>query len=291
MSLYRRLKYVVQLGLGLDVAGHEFTVFPDDVFLVSYPKSGNTWTRFLVANLAHPEEPANFANINRLTPDPEAASRKFLKSVPRPRILKSHLAFRPAYKRVIYIVRDPRDVALSEYHFSIKTRQLDEGAAVEPFVKTFVTGQQVHADVGSWGENVASWLAARGQNRSFLLIRYEDLLAEPVHELAKIAAFIGIEAGEERLTKVVELSSADAMRELEKSQAHLWSSTKETRKDKPFVRAAKSGGWKAGMPASSVALIESAWAPLMKMLGYKLNTEDLADTPAPQWAKVETRTG
>ena len=62
------------------------------------------------------------------------------------------------------------------------------------------------------------------------------------------------------------------MRKLEQAQADQWSATKNTRKDIPFVRAAKSGGWKAGMPASSAALIESAWAPLMKMLGYKLNT-------------------
>jgi hypothetical protein len=60
------------------------------------------------------------------------------------------------------------------------------------------------------------------------------------------------------------------MRELEKKQAHLWSSTRETRKDKPFVRSAKSGGWKAELSESSIAEIESAWGGLMRELGYEL---------------------
>jgi len=70
------------------------------------------------------------------------------------------------------------------------------------------------------------------------------------------------------------------MRELEKKQGHLWSSTRETRKDKPFVRTAKAGGWKTELPASSVCEIETAWAILMHEIGYeltsKLSLRDLA---------------
>jgi hypothetical protein len=62
------------------------------------------------------------------------------------------------------------------------------------------------------------------------------------------------------------------MRKLEKAQSHLSSLTKSSRKDLPFVRAASSGGWRAGLPQAQVAKIEAAWAPLMVHLGYELSS-------------------
>ena len=73
------------------------------------------------------------------------------------------------------------------------------------------------------------------------------------------------------LAFAIEQSSADRMRGLEQEQAHLWASTRETRKDKPFVRSAKSGGWKAELSEASVAEIESAWGGLMRDIGYELS--------------------
>jgi hypothetical protein len=60
------------------------------------------------------------------------------------------------------------------------------------------------------------------------------------------------------------------MRKLEKEQAMAWSSTRETRQDIPFVRAAKAEGWRKELPESSVELIETAWGPVMQYLGYEL---------------------
>ena len=61
--------------LGLHAPGRNLQVLPDDIFLVSYPKSGNTWTRFLIANLVYPEKNPDFSNINVLIPDPEAMAK------------------------------------------------------------------------------------------------------------------------------------------------------------------------------------------------------------------------
>jgi hypothetical protein len=59
-------------------------------------------------------------------------------------------------------------------------------------------------------------------NRKFLLLRYEDMLDDPERELVKVADFLGLEATPERLARAVRLSSADHMRELEKTQAAEW---------------------------------------------------------------------
>jgi Sulfotransferase domain len=266
--MIQRLVRGTRRALGLHHPGRNLEVWPDDVFILSFPKSGNTWTRFLIANLMYPDTPADFSNINRLTPDPEASSKRELARMPRPRIIKSHQYFDPRYKRVIYVVRDPRDVALSQFHFYRKRGLLEDGYPPETFVPRFVAGETT--PYGSWGENVAGWLATRQNRPGFLLLRYEDMLEDAARELNKVASFLEIPPDAERIANAVRRSTADEMRKLEKSQARLWSSTKGTRQDVPFVRAAKSGGWRTGLPEAAVAQLEAAWGHLMKHLGYEL---------------------
>src|SRR5574337_435667 len=177
-----QIKYVVKYAFGLDQAGKRFTVYDDDTFLVSYPKSGNTWVRFLLANLLYPNETVGFANINRLLPAPGVSSKRFLKSLPRPRILKSHEPFDVRFRKVIYLVRDPRDVAVSEYFFSLKKRYIGQDVSLDQFAKRFIAGET--ASYGSWWEHAASWIGARNGNPRFLLVRYEDLLSDSMREMA-----------------------------------------------------------------------------------------------------------
>jgi hypothetical protein len=281
------LKWVFQYLTGNDIAGRTLAVRPDDTFLVSYPRSGNTWTRFLIANLLHPQEPATFANIERLVPDSEAQSSRYLRGLPSPRFIKSHQYFDPRFSRVIYIVRDPRDVTLSYYDFQRKYRQIEDQYPLARYVSDFVSGRLISKTWGTWGENVGSWLAARGGQPGFLLMRYEDMLANTELELVRVAKFFGIEPAPERLKKAIELSSADRMRALEQTQGKDWVSTKNKRSDIPFVRTATSGGWEANLPTSCVAEIESAWGPLMESLRYRLTTRPpRSDSPAAQTTSI-----
>jgi hypothetical protein len=254
---------------GLHHPGRNLRVYPDDVFIVSYPKSGNTWTRFLIANLVYPEKNPDFSNINELLPDPEAVRKRDLERAVRPRFIKSHQYFDPRFQKVIYIVRDPRDVVVSEYYFDIKRQAIAEDYPLPQFVSRFVRGEVNHPH-GSWGENAATWFYTRRGDARFLMVKYEDLQSRAMEEMEKIASFLGVPAARERLAFAIEQSSAKRMRELEKTQAHLWSSTRETRKDMPFIRSAKSGGWKAELPQASVAEIEAAWGGLMREMGYEL---------------------
>src|SRR5437870_7388500 len=125
-DLWKYLKYGRRILMGQVPAGRRLTVFPDDVFLVSYPRSGNTWTRFLIGNLLDQEDPITFANIESRIPEIYFFPDKVLRRLPRRRILKSHEYFDHRYKRVVYIVRDPRDVATSMYHYSIKRRNIPD---------------------------------------------------------------------------------------------------------------------------------------------------------------------
>src|SRR5271170_1087818 len=155
-DVVRRILYAVNHVLEKDISGRAFAVLPDDIFLVSYPKSGNTWTRFLLGNLMNPDESITFANVERKVPDIYAESKLTLKKTPRPRILKSHECFDPRYHRVIYIVRDPRDVALSAYHYDRKGRNIPDEFPID----TYITTRFMKTDeyFGTWGEHAGSWL-------------------------------------------------------------------------------------------------------------------------------------
>jgi hypothetical protein len=265
--MIKRLINTTKRALGNTSPGRYFEVFDDDTFIVSFPKSGNTWTRFLIANLLHPDEPANFGNIDRLVPESEELTRKQLARVARPRIMKSHEYFDARFRKVIYIVRDPRDVAVSQFYFLRKRRRIGDDYSIEQFVTRFVAGET--CDYGSWGANVASWLVTRQNSPSFLLLRYEDMAAQTGAELTRIASFLGVRATPDLVAQAVERSSADQMRKLEGANATA-SVTKNTRQDVPFVRSAKAGGWRTSLPKAAVAQLEAAWGRLMVYLGYEL---------------------
>jgi len=225
-------------------------VRPDDILLASYPKSGNTWVRFLIANLRHPDQEVGYGNLHRLVLDLDISVKRDFDRAPRPRMVKTHGSFDPRYRRIIYVVRDPRDVALSQYDHLRKLRKIDDEFPMEDFIGRFLTGK-LDRDLGSWGENVGSWLATRSHHAGFLLLRYEDLLDGTARELTRVADFAGLPTTPERISQAVERSSADKM-----------------------GKTAKSGGWRSDLPERQVARIEDPWGDIMACLGYQLVTRD-----------------
>jgi hypothetical protein len=269
---FRHLSRVQDVLLRRTLLEREITIFEDDVFLTSYPRSGNTWTRFLVGNFVNPNEPVTFLNVERLVPDMYKTADWVLRRLPRPRVLKSHECFDARYRRVIYIVRDPRDVAISNYHWEMKLRSIPDGCPFEEFVPQWMDGK-FWRRIGSWADHVNSWLATRQGHDNFLLMRYEDLQANQGRELGRVAQFMGLQPDAARIDQAIERSSASNMRKMEETQGRKWVATFHTRSDKPFVRKASSGGWRAVLPAQTVTYMESHWGPLMKQLGYALSSE------------------
>jgi hypothetical protein len=247
-------------------AGRSVTVFPDDLFLVSYPRSGNTWTRFLIGNLVGTESSVSFANIEQRVPDIYQNDDGYLRGLPRPRMLKSHEPYEPRYRQVIHLVRDPRDVAVSYYHYQIKIRRIDDSYPLEDFVLRYIHGKVDR--FGSWGEHTGSWIGARQGSKDYLRLLYEEMLEDPLREVGRIADFLRVDCSNEHLKQVIDLSSADRMRQLERVEAQTWQPLDKSRTDKPFVRSASSGRWETELPFHSTRAIENAWQSQMEFLGY-----------------------
>src|SRR6266436_1210943 len=188
-KLLRGLAQVGRVVTGRQIAGRNLTVFPDDVFLTSYPRSGNTWSRFLIGNLIHPDEPTTFANVEHRIPEIYFNSDHGMRRLARPRILKSHECFQPHYPHVIYIVRDPRDVAISFYHHNVKARNIPDDYPMNSFVPRFIAGE-FDRKFGCWRDNVLSWISLRGENPHFMMLRYEELKRDTAGALLQVVAFL-----------------------------------------------------------------------------------------------------
>ncbi|MDI5890286.1 sulfotransferase domain-containing protein [Halomonas rhizosphaerae] len=240
-----------------------------DVMLVSYPKSGNTWVRALVAHLIA-DEPS-LSDMEKLIPDIYKANGRVLNNAyvfnSGGRLLKSHESFNPKYKKIIYIARDPRDVCVSYYHYKKKINKLLFEDGIDKFVDSYLAGKL--DSFGTWSEHIKSWECAEEVERLFL--RYEDIVDEPVEELKKVADFLGIKVSEKQLCMAVDQCKIDNLRAKEKSERRSWRELKNSDKDGSFFRVGGSNNW-SELSKLSCNKIEEKWGGEMEKLGYSISS-------------------
>jgi hypothetical protein len=182
----------------------------DDVYLVSYPRSGNTWTRLLVGNYIS-EGKCTRDTVPQIVPDIHWGDRSVCDDLARPRFIKSHMPFVPEYPRVVYIARDGRDVAVSYFYYYMRLERLDEGTPFSRFLPEFNRGKVMF---GSWSDHVNLWLDSGLEE--LLVIRYEDIRADPKGELLRIVEFAGLPVDEQLADLAVEKSTFETWQSSEK---------------------------------------------------------------------------
>lgn len=237
--------------------------------LCSYPKSGNTWLRFLLANLIRPGEVGSGVDVQAIVPDIYALKAKDLEKQDLS-IFKSHEAFRPDYDRVVYLYRDPRDVAVSYFHHGHATRELPPELTLDDYVKGFVAQPPITgADFGNWHENVGSWFGAKENDPKFLPVAYEAMIENPDAELTRIAAFLDLPATPEAIAAAVDRASAKEMRRIEETTGIDYRPRQHKfAEGARFVRKAKAGSWREELSPEAACRIEEAFGPMMEKLGY-----------------------
>lgn len=276
MNIYRRFKVAGSILLGTNrrsnSAGRGVTVYPDDIFITSYPKSGNTWACFLVSNLLYSDDGhSDFWNIAKRVPSIYWDNELTLKALHRPRVLKSHEYFDPRYPKILFIVRDVRAVLVSYYHFQLRMKAIKAEVTLPEFARRFLSGKL--DKYGTWRENVTSWVSIRSNDHSrFCLIRYEDLKSNGKEALKKVVSFLNLKCSEDQIETVLEMSSLERMRKMEEQyfqknpEVHLGQGEKA---DVPVVRSGQSRGWKDALNKQTLDLIKVDCLDLLKELGYE----------------------
>jgi hypothetical protein len=234
----------------------------DDLFVVEFPKSGVTWVTFLLANvhklMSGDRRNVTWFNINDFVPDVQVVRHvpQPILPVPGYRCFKSHSPYIWHYRKVIYLVRDPRNVMVSYWTF------LQSLGAWQGTLPQFVRDPE-HG-IETWVRHVGGWLERVDAAASFTLVKYEDLLANPVAELGRLYDLLGIAAGEDLLAQAVELSSIERMRRLEA----VFSARHPALQNLEFVRRGQAGGSRVPLPEEVRLHIEARAAGLMRRLGY-----------------------
>jgi Sulfotransferase domain len=236
-----------------------------DAFLVSYPKSGNTWLKFMLAHLLGGRE-ADLDNDSTVIAD-VGSHRATPRVLPEGgRLIKSHEPYSSPQKRfyhkAIYLIRDGRDVAVS-YYYTLIRRGLYEGEFA-PFLELFLGGGV--DGYGPWHEHVESWLSCPlRDDGSLLVLRYEDLLADPAENLSSAMSFLGVPVERELAEQTVSAYTAERMREREReSRFH----ERKQRRDIMFVRSAHAGDWAETFTPEDDARFERVTGGLLERLGY-----------------------
>lgn len=251
----------------LSKQGSRFMPEPEDVMLVSYPKSGNTWVRALVSHLVKPR--SSLLDMERIVPDVYKSRGSALRKAHRfpcgGRLIKSHQSFRPDYKRVIYISRDPRAVCVSYYHYLRGVRNSREVSemSLEDFVPLFLSGSI--DGCGSWAEHVQSWECA--ERADMLRLTYEGLKSNPEEKLRLICDFLRIDCTEDDLYSAVGDCSIEKLREREDREGRYWAERQQSAPEAHFFRSGTSSFSELSPVAREQ--ISRKWGDQMLRLGYR----------------------
>ena len=228
-----------------------------DVFFASYPRSGSTWLRFLLYDSLLGES-SGFSSVNQAIPDVKLHKAGLPLMPGGGRLIKTHEVYHPEYQKAVYLVRDPRDVALSEYAYQTALGLVD--ANLDEYLRKFVT-QSVNP-FASWHRHVDSWLSAPLAAEQLLIVRFEDVRAEPFNALVQIVRFMGLTPDEARIRAAIANNTVEKMRAKEKQTPQRASARGR------FIRSGSAGGWRGGMNPAQEQLFETHAGDLLSRLGY-----------------------
>lgn len=236
----------------------------DDVFLVGYPGSGTTWLKILVAAIVYGVdlERTPYAVISDLIPN---RSSKYYRRLARPMYFKGHYLPMLGLRRVVYLVRDGRDATLSNYHrFSLLPHRAME-------LRSLV--QQGDPRSGTWHDHVETWLA-NPYDAEMLIIRYEDLKGNGIHELRRLCHFLGVEREDDVLASVYDKASfatvsAKLAREIQVGEAPgPWKRSPWRTGYDAFLRRGEVGDYRDEMPDNVTEEFMAQAAATLQRLGY-----------------------
>jgi hypothetical protein len=227
-----------------------FGLRDSDILLASFPKSGNTWVRFIWANMVSLTElggrEIDFGYLNtELVAEYDSHSYGEVEFDCLPRLVKTHRLYDPrAYgeNRSIYVVRHPGDVAISYFEYQkAKNGRGGSGSDLKAFIRDPEYG------VPAWCEHVRSW-----RSRADIVIKYEELKTDAVMVLERVLRRFGLvnRVDDAVVKHAVERSSFDKLKDVEEEKGR----PKQDRFDSKyrFMRRGNTGEWEKRFDESDI---------------------------------------
>ncbi|XP_015777139.1 PREDICTED: estrogen sulfotransferase-like isoform X1 [Acropora digitifera] len=195
-----------------------FQTKSDDVFVVSYPKSGTTWTQEIVWQI-HNEGKVSKEIIGRRVPYLEFVTVEYtekpdFEALPSPRLIKTHLTADAIPKgsdessrcKYIYISRNPKDISVSLFLFikgmtgAENTMENAYNGPWEFFVDLFIEGDVPYS---KWNDHVLSWWKHR-EDPNVLFLKYEEMQKDLPSHVRRIADFLQKPLSDEIIDRIAE---------------------------------------------------------------------------------------
>ncbi|WP_087972288.1 sulfotransferase domain-containing protein [Oceanobacillus rekensis] len=247
--------------------GLTYKIQSDDICIVAYPKSGNNYLLFLIGTLLYRKK-IDWANrfefIQRL-------KEEMVDNLPSPHLVWSHESYDFTYPKVIYLVRDPRDIVISYYFHHLK--YLGEGSKLmfnefNEFFEKFLLG---NVWPGMWDESVESWITnQKNVKNGFLLVKYEDLLIDTSREVYRLLKFLNLDRTDEEIQEAIDWASFDNMKSLEVKQKEPLNPSEFNDRNIPFVREGRVGGWKSFLNKEQQQIINQKFYSTLLKMEYKV---------------------
>jgi estrone sulfotransferase len=240
------------------------SIRPTDTFLVTYPKSGTTWMGFALANVINQKfnKDLHLRNYIDIVPDintPYFTQKSFSQYdyLDSPRVLTTHAPYDSAFPKVIYVLRDPRDVLVSYWHHK-KLTDPTFGLVLREFLL-----KDDHWPC-NWDEHVSGWLLE--QHPNVISVRYEEMHTDARLVLARVCDFVGLHYDAMIIQTAIEASRFENMRRLE--ERHGVDGANGSQKER-FIRKGKIGSWRDELDNECLEILEQKYGAVMKQIGYE----------------------
>ncbi|XP_059556112.1 amine sulfotransferase-like [Myotis daubentonii] len=196
----------------------DFEIRDDDVFIITYLKSGTTWTQQILSLIyfeGHRNRTEDLATLVRIPFLEYNILKTDCLNRPSPRLFCSHLPYYLVPKglkskkaKIIYVYRNPKDVMTSYFHFSNVVVRLEPGNDMEHFMKRFLDGNVVGS---RWFDHVRGWYEHR-HDFNILFMMYEEMKKDLRSSVLKISHFLEKELSEEDVEAIVKQATFQNMK-------------------------------------------------------------------------------
>ncbi|XP_068098993.1 sulfotransferase 2B1-like [Hyperolius riggenbachi] len=258
---------------------NEFEVYDDDVYNVTYPKSGTNWMIEILNLIKHDGDPTISQTVPIYERSPcievtQAADQ--VDKLTRPRIISSHLpynffpkSFSTSKAKIIYTMRNPKDVIVSFFFFRKMYCYHKVNGDFQKSVDVFLEG---NGGYGSWFNHLKGWMQMKDDSR-FFFITYEELLKDHRGSVIRLCKFLGKNLTDAQIDSVVKHSSFNTMKDNKMSNLTEMPFDMLDQTKGSFLRKGVSGDWKNYFTVAQSEYFDRVYREKMKDLNMSFYCE------------------